>query len=128
MGSAVVVMGSWAAFANRAHGVRPALVAGLVQAGASALVTLALKSSLDAMAGWLKGTLAFVVPPTLSCTVVLTLLVIAHRLAGTHELWSTISIPYAASSAYSWIYTAIVVRGRSHPPRRKQVKAEHAGG
>jgi len=43
----------------------------------------------------------------------LILLVVAHRLAGTHELWSTISIPYAASSAYAWIYTAILVRGRS---------------
>src|SRR5437773_30135 len=106
VGSAVVVMGSWAAFANRAHGVWAAVVAGLVQGGASALVTFTLKSSLEAMSGWLKGTLAFVVPPTVSCTVVLILLVVAHRLAGTHELWSTISIPYAASSAYAWIYTA----------------------
>ena len=119
IGSAVVVMGSWAAFANRAHGVRAAVVAGLVQGGASALVTFALKSSLEAMSGRLKGTLAFVVPPTVSCTVILILLVVAHRLAGTHELWSTISIPYAASSAYGWIYTAILVRGRSHLQRRK---------
>jgi len=115
VGSAVVVMGSWAAFANRAHGVRPAVVAGLVQGGASALVTFTLKSSLEAMSARLKGALALVVPPTISCTVVLILLVVVHRLAGTHELWSTISIPYGASSAYAWIYTAILESGRSHP-------------
>jgi hypothetical protein len=108
-------MGSWATFANRTHGVRPALLAGVVQGGASALVTFLLKSSLEAMSRRLKGTLAFVVPPTVSCTVVLILLVVAHRLAGTHEVWSTISIPYAASSAYAWIYTAIVVSRRSRP-------------
>lgn len=113
IGSAIVVMGGWAAFANRTHGVRPALVAGLVQGGASALVTFALKRSLEAMSGRLQGTLAFVVPPTVSCAAVLMLLVVAHRLAGTHELWSTISIPYAASSTYAWIYTAILVTRRS---------------
>lgn len=115
IGSAVLLMGSWATFANRTHGVRRALLAGLVQGGASALVTFLLKGSLEAMARRLHGTLAFVVPPTVSCSVVLVLLVVAHRLAGTHEVWSTISIPYAASSAYAWIYTAIMVRRRPPP-------------
>ena len=67
------------------------------------------------MARRLKGTLAFLVPPTVSCSVALALLVAAHLLAGTRELWSTISIPWAASSAYAWIYTALLVRRRSGP-------------
>jgi hypothetical protein len=46
---------------------------------------------------------------------VLALLVAAHRLAGTRELWSTIALPYAASSAYAWIYVVLVVRRRSAP-------------
>jgi len=113
VGSAVAVMGGWAAFANRAHGVLAAAAAGLVQGAASALVTFSLKTALEAMAKRLTGTLAFLVPPIVSCSVVLALLVTAHRLAGTRELWSTISIPWAGSSAYAWIYTALLVRRRS---------------
>ena len=106
-------MGGWATFANRAHGVTAAATAGVVQGAASALFTLSLKTALEAMARRLKGTLAYVVPPTVSCSVVLALLVAAHRLAGTRELWATISIPWAASSAYAWIYTALLGRRRS---------------
>lgn len=112
IGSAMVVMGGWAAVANRAHGVIAASGAGLVQAAASALVTFSLKASLEAMSERLRGPLAFVVPPTVTCSVVLALLVAVHHLAGTRELWSTIAIPYAASSAYAWIYTALQVRRR----------------
>lgn len=115
VGSAAIVMGAWAAMANRAHGVTGALAAGLVQGAASALVTFSLKRSLERMSRALTGSVAFWLPPTVSCTVVLILLVTVHRLAGTRELWSTISIPYAASSAYGWIYTALLVRQRSRP-------------
>ncbi len=108
----MAVMGGWAAFANRVHGTSAALRPALVQAAASALVTYTLKTSLDAMARRFRGVAAFVVPPTASCMVVLTLMVVAHRLAGTRELWTTIAIPYTASSAYAWIYTALAVRGR----------------
>ncbi|MEO8603190.1 MAG: hypothetical protein ABI629_11495 [bacterium] len=105
-------MGSWAALANRAHGVASAVTAGLVQGTASALVTLTLKTSLEAMSARLNGRFALLVPPTVTCVVVFVLLVAAHHLAGTRELWWTIAIPYAASSAYSWIYTALLVRRR----------------
>ena len=113
VGSAVAVMGSWATFANRAHGAAAAVTAGVVQAAASALVTFTLKTALEAMSRRLRSPLAFVVPPTITCSVVLALLLTAHRLAGTRELWSTISIPWAASSAYAWIYTGLLVRRRS---------------
>lgn len=113
VGSAVVVMSGWAAFANRAHGTAPMLTAAVVQGAASALVTFTLKTALEAMARRLAGVPALVVPPTVSCVVVLALLVAAHRLAGTHELWSTIALPYAASSTYAWAYTALVARRRT---------------
>jgi hypothetical protein len=108
--AAVVVMGGWAVAANRAHGASAALTAGLVQSAASALVTYTLKTSLETMARGLHGKLAVFVPPTVTCAVVLALLVTAHRLAGTRELWSTIAVPYAASSAYAWIYTVLLAR------------------
>ena len=105
---AVVVMGGWAAFANRAHGAAAMLTAAVVQAAASAGVTYTLKTSLEAMARRLDGVAAFVVPPAVSCAVVLLVLVSAHRLAGTRALWSTIAIPYAASSTYAWVYAALL--------------------
>ena len=107
---AVVVMGSWAAVANRAHGAAAALTAGLAQAAASAFVTYTLKTSLEAMARRLRGARALVIPPAITCAVVLALLVAVHRLAGTRELWSTIAVPYAASSSYAWIYTLLLAR------------------
>ena len=112
---AVVVMGLWATFANRAHGPAAALWAGVTQAAVSACVTFTLRTALETMAQRLRGAAAFTVPPLVSCTVVLALLVAAHRLAGTRELWSTIALPYAASSAYAWIYVVLVVRRRSAP-------------
>jgi hypothetical protein len=45
VGSAVAVMGGWATFANRAHGVTAAASAGVVQGAASALVTFSLKTA-----------------------------------------------------------------------------------
>jgi len=38
------------------------------------------------------------------------LLVTAHAIAGTRELWSTIALPYGASSAYALVYSAILAR------------------
>lgn len=109
---AVAVMGGWAAFANRAHGGAASFRAGLVQMLVSAVVTFTLKTALEAMTSRLRGVAAFVVPPLVTCSAVLGLLVTAHRLAGTRELWSTIAIPYAASSAYAWISVFILARRR----------------
>ena len=109
---AVVVMGGWAAFANRSHGAAAMLTAAVVQAAASAGVTYTLKTSLEAMAGRLDGVAALVVPPTVSCAVVLLVLVTAHRLGGTRALWSTIAVPYAASSTYAWVYAGLLASRR----------------
>jgi ABC-type sulfate transport system permease subunit len=73
-------------------------------------VTYSLKTSLEAMARRVRGVLAIVVPPTITCGVVLVLLIAAHRLAGTRELWSTIAVPYAASSTYAWVYALLLAR------------------
>ena len=114
VGGAVVVMGSWAAFANRAHGAAAMATAAVVQAAASAGVTYTLKTSLEAMARRLGRVAALVVPPTVSCGVVLLVLLSAHHLAGTRALWSTIALLYAASSTYAWVYAALLAsRGAS---------------
>jgi hypothetical protein len=112
---AFLAMGGWALFANRAHPAGAMLLAGLVQGAISAAITLALKRALEAMAARLGGAAAFIVPPAITCVVVLAVLVGAHRLAGTPEIWATIAVPYAVSSAYAWIYTAslVLAAGRS---------------
>ena len=106
---AFLAMGGWALFANRAHSGGAMLLAGLVQGTISASITLALKRALEAMAGRLGGPAAFIVPPAITCIVVLAVLVAVHRLAGTPEIWATIAVPYAVSSSYAWIYTASLV-------------------
>jgi len=110
---AFLAMGAWAVFANRAAGTSHALVAGLVQGTLSGAITLGLKRFLEAASARLPGVWAFVVPPAISCAVILGLLVAAHILAGTRNVFATISLPYAVSSTYAWIYTWAVTRNRT---------------
>ena len=102
---AALAMGGWATFANWGHGPERALAAGLVQGLLSGAITFGLKRSLEAMAARLPGAAAVVVPPAVTCVVVLLVLLGAHRLAGTPEVWKTIAVPYAVSSSYAWIYS-----------------------
>jgi hypothetical protein len=109
---AFLAMGGWAAFANREAGPDRALIAGLVQGGLSGAITLGLKRFLEASSVRLHGVCAFIGPPAASCAVILAVLVAAHLAAGTRHIWATISIPYAVSSTYAWVYTWTIARGR----------------
>ncbi len=105
-------MGGWGVFANRGHPLGEMLTAGLVQGAISAAITLVLKRFLETLSARLDGPLAYVLPPTLSCAAILALLWSVHTLAGTPEVWATLAVPFAVSSTYAWIYTAVVMRGR----------------
>ena len=105
-------MGAWGLFANRAHPMGEMLTAGLVQGAISAAITLVLKRFLEGFSARLDGPLAYLAPPTFSCATILALLWGVHTLAGTPEVWATLAVPFAVSSTYAWIYTAMVVRGR----------------
>ncbi|MET0294770.1 MAG: hypothetical protein ABW042_07090 [Phenylobacterium sp.] len=107
---AFLAMGGWAVFANRGHPPAEALVAGLAQGCVSGLITLSMKKALEAMAARLHGPPALIVPPLTTMAAILGVLVVVHRLAGTPELWATIAVPYAVSSAYAWIYAASLRR------------------
>ena len=109
---AFLAMGGWAVFANRLHGAERALLAGLVQGTLSGLLTLGLKRFLEAAVGRLSDLWAAILPPVLSCAGVLAILLTAHRLAGTPNVWATISVPYAVSSSYAWIYSLMLVLAR----------------
>ena len=110
---AFLAMGAWAAFANHAHGPMRALIAGVVQGTLSGAITFGLKRSLEAMAARLNGAAALLAPPLVTCVVVLLVLLGAHRLAGTPEVWATIAVPYAVSSSYAWIYAASLFFARN---------------
>jgi hypothetical protein len=109
---ATMAMGGWAAFANRYHGPARVALAGAVQGLLSGAITFVLKQSLEAMAARLPLGLAPIIPPLVSCVVVLAVLVGAHSLAGTPEIARTIAVPYAVSSAYAWLYAFTLFRER----------------
>jgi len=101
-----MAMGSWAFLANLSAGLGPALLAGLVQGALSALITLTLKRSLEALARRLPqhGLLYFILPLILCLGVSLTVLVSAHVTAGTPNVLTTIAVPYSVASTYALIY------------------------
>jgi hypothetical protein len=110
---AFLAMGAWAVFANRSAGLSHALVAGLVQGALSGGITLVLKRFLETASARFPGVWAVVAPPTISCAVILAVLVGAHLIAGTRNVLATISLPYAVSSTYAWIYSWAMARGRT---------------
>ena len=114
---AFLAMGGWAVFANWPHGAERALLAGLVQGTLSGLLTLGLKRFLEAAVGRLSDLWAAILPPALTCAGVLAILLTAHRLAGTPNVWATISVPYAVSSSYAWIYSLMLVLARRRATR-----------
>ena len=109
---AFLAMGGWAVFANHTHGPQRAAIAGLAQGTVSGLLTLGLKRFLEAAAARLPDLAAAILPPAITCAAVLAILLIVHHLAGTPNVWATISVPYAVSSSYAWIYSALLVLGR----------------
>jgi hypothetical protein len=109
---AFIAMGGWALFANRNHGLDHAVRAGMLQGVISAALTFGIKRGLETLNARLRGLAALLVPPVISCAAVFALLVTAHTLAGTPEIWLTIAVPFSVSSAYAFIYTASLQAAR----------------
>ena len=107
-----LLMGGWALFANRGHGLAAAWLPALAQGILSGALTGALKKTLEALDGKIAGPLAFVVPPAVTAGSILALLVLVHRLIGTPELVATIAFPWSLSTLYAIVYNAGLVRAR----------------
>ena len=107
-----LLMGGWALFANRAHGLAGACLPALVQGTVSGGLTGALKKTLEALDGRLSGALAFIIPPAVTAGSILVLLVLVHSLIGTPELVATIAFPWSLSTLYAIVYNAGLVRAR----------------
>ncbi|HRD47505.1 hypothetical protein [Brevundimonas sp. UBA2416] len=107
-----VMMGGWALFANRDHGLAGAWLPALVQGTISGVLTGILKKTLERLDGTLSGVLAFIAPPLLTATSILALLTLAHTLIGTPEIVATIAVPWSVSTLYAIVYNAGLVRAR----------------
>lgn len=107
-----LLMGGWALFANRGHGLDQAWLPAFVQGAISALLTGVIKRALEGMDGRIKGAAAFVLPPLVTASGVLATLLIAHTLVGTPELFATIAFPWSFSTLYAFVYNAALVRTR----------------
>jgi hypothetical protein len=83
--SAFVAMGSWATFANRAHPILAPPIAGVIQGGLSARITVLLKRLIGALAVRLSGIGALLVPPAITCLVSASLLTLFHAASDTPE-------------------------------------------
>ncbi|WP_336812165.1 hypothetical protein [Bosea sp. MMO-172] len=104
VGFAFLAMGSWAAFANRAHPMPAPLYAGLLQGAISATITLVLKRAIEYLASRFSGLAALLAPPVIASLVSATLLTILHTLGGTPEIAKTIAVPLTVATSYAALY------------------------
>ena len=111
-----LLMGGWALFANRSHGLDKAWAPALAQGLLSGFLTGALKKTLEALDGRISGWLAWVLPPLLTAVSILVLLVVVHSLIGTPEIVATIAFPWSVSTLYAIVYNAGLVRRRRAAP------------
>jgi len=104
VGFAFLAMGSWAAFANRAHPMPAPLQAGLLQGAISATITLVLKRAIEYLASRFSGLAALLAPPMIAGLVSGTLLTMLHTLGGTPEIAKTIAVPLTVATSYAALY------------------------
>jgi hypothetical protein len=104
VGFAFLVMGAWAAFANRAHALPAPLVAAAVQGALSGTITLFLKRGIEFLAARLSGPAALVLPPLAAFVTSFTLLGAIHTLAGTPEILATVAVPLTVATSYAALY------------------------
>ena len=105
-----MLMGSWAAFANRAFDMPAPLLAGVVQGCLTAVITLFMKRAIEAVAGRFTGPAGYVLPVLTAGAISAGILAPIHWLAGTPALLATISVPFCVSSTYAAIYTMSLKR------------------
>ncbi|SLN19307.1 hypothetical protein ROA7450_00611 [Roseovarius albus] len=105
-----VLMGSWAFYANAAHPMPKPLIAAVLQGSLSGTITFGLKTALDYLRERLSAGFAAWVPPLITCSVSLCVLVGVHTIAGTPEVVKTIAVPFSVASIYAVTYNLIMYK------------------
>jgi len=102
---------SWAAFANRAHGLGAALRAGAVQGLSSAIATATVAAIIEFVIARLGRSWPAVLAAALGASSLAAAMhVTLHLLAGTKALLATISVPVGVGFVYALTYAAAVRR------------------
>lgn len=102
-----LLMGAWAAFANRMHAGPQMLQAAVIQGLLSGALTAMLKTVTDHLRTYLPHwTVAAGVTFVLSAA----LLLKVHAMAGTPEIGATVAVPLTVSGLY--VFTYSYLRGR----------------
>jgi hypothetical protein len=109
---AFLAMGSWAAFANRAHAMPAPLYAGLIQGALSAVITLLLKRGIEDLARRFSGLTALLAPPAIAGLVSAGVLTAIHTIGGTPEIGRTIAVPLTVATSYAALYNFSLWRSR----------------
>ena len=112
VGFAFLAMGSWAAFANRAHPLPAPLLAGVIQGTLSAIITLLLKRGIEYLASRFSGLTALLAPPLIAGVVSASLLTLIHTIGGTPEIARTIAVPLTVATSYAALYNFSLWRSR----------------
>lgn len=111
---AFVAMGGWAVYANTAHPMPKAILAGLVQGSISAALTLFLKRSVDWMRPKFSTNAGYLMPALIASLASAGLLVAVHYLAKTPEIVKTIAVPLTVSALYIFTYNFMRQHGARH--------------
>lgn len=107
---AFLAMGGWAVFANRSYPPPRPLLAGLIQGGMSAVLTLCLKSIIDALSRRFTGLVRLWAPPLIACLATTCTLIAIHAISGTPEILHTIAVPLLVSTSYAAAYNYSIFR------------------
>jgi hypothetical protein len=113
VGFAFLAMGGWALYANSGHGLAKAWLPALLQGAISGLITFGLKRILERLSGRFAGIMAYALPPAMTASAVLVLLIGVHTLIGTPEIVRTIAVPWSVSTLYAILYSATLARGQA---------------
>ncbi len=108
-----LLMGGWAAFANRAHPMPVPLIAGIVQGVLSAALTAYLKSAVEYLGRAIGGFARYILPPLIAVTGSGVILYVVHRVAGTPEIWATLAVPLLVSGSYVFIWNLLQQQERA---------------
>lgn len=110
---ALLMMASWAYFANSAHPFPKPVYAAIVQGSLSALITLVLKTFIERLSQALSGITSLIIPPFAASLTSFTLLSTVHYMASTPEIWLTIAIPFSIATLYAISYNFALWKLRS---------------
>ncbi|MEM6623831.1 MAG: hypothetical protein AAF674_16500 [Pseudomonadota bacterium] len=104
----LILMGSWAAYANSAHPWPVPAIAFAVQGALTAVITLILKRTVETVVArqpsrpWLA--------PLAAAGISASLLSLVHLAVGTPAYWATLAVPFTVAAGYASFYTWRLVR------------------